>query len=268
MTGSDIFAYFKKQSNKIEMNFFRALVLHEELPIHDLRVAVKRLRALFKFLNEQHISRPDSVSFIRQLNKIYKPLGYIRDLQIKTGLIKSYNDNDQDFFKDYVTALEKRQKWGRHKLQGSGSTFYYSSFLIFKKHKPFYPIRKINLNHRKVISERITRIRRHLRHENKELHLHQIRKRLKEIYYCMEMNGLEHIKIRSINLDLSKIRKLEDTIGKWRDTHLFEQTLLSDTPGFYTSNGKDKLLKIKNNIHRKNHKRFNYILNQLTQTIS
>ena len=268
MTKSAIYDYFKKQTDEIKINFFRALVTYEELPIHDLRVAVKRLRALIKFLKEQHISSPDAVSFIRQLNKIYKPLGHIRDLQIKTNLIRSFNNDDQEYFKEYVTALEKRQKWGRYKLQGSGSTFYYSAFLIFKRHKPFCPGRKINLNHRKVISERITRIRRHMRHENQELHLHQIRKRLKEIYYCMEMNGLEHIKIRSINLDLSKIRKLEDIIGKWRDTHLFEQTLQQDNPAFFNINEKGQLQKIKNNIRRQNRKRFNYISNQLTQTIS
>lgn len=268
MTGHDIFAYFKKQTDEIEKNLFRAVILQEELPIHDLRVAIKRIRALFKFLKEQHISRPDTVFFIRQLNKIYNPLGHIRDLQIKSNLIKAFEKEDQEFLNDYSVRLYKKMEFSQLKVRKSRSSFSYATFLRLKKHKPFYPVQNIYLNRQQIISNRITRIRRHMRHENMEQHLHQIRKRLKEIYYCMEMSGLEHTIIHSTTLELQKIRKLEDTIGKWHDLHLFHQTLQPDNNNFFYSIEKAQLQKIRNDISNQNAKRSNYILNQLTQTIS
>ncbi len=265
MTGLEIFAYYKKQTKEIEKNFFPALVLHEELPIHDLRVAVKRLRALFKFLKEERILRPEAACYLKQLEKIYTALGHLRDIQIRIGLLKSFNLDGHKFFFEYNKDLRKHLNRYREKLSVVHRSFSYASFLKFKCHKPFYPVRGIRLDEKQIIASRILKIRRHLRHKNVEGHLHPIRKRLKEIYYCMEMSGLDKAEIQSVNLNLKKIRKLEDTIGQWHDTYLLMHTLHYDHPAFVHITEKESFENIRKMVCEENQNRLEHILNHLAK---
>lgn len=264
MTGSDIFAYFKKQTEEIEKNLFRAVIIHEELPIHDLRVAIKRLRALFKFLIEQHIIRPDTKYYMSRLDKIYTPLGHIRDIQLKSGFIRAFKLEGQEYFLGYQKALDKLLNLNRYKLRVFLRGFSYSEFLHFKKHKPFHPVRGVRLNQQQIIFERLIKIKRHMRHDNIDGHLHQIRKRLKEIYYCMEMSNLEKLQLKSVSLKLKKIRKMEDTIGLWHDIYLFEQTLDPENPAYIHLDSSESQQILRDEIREQNHMRFDLILEQLS----
>ncbi len=263
MTGLEIFAYFKKQTNEIEKNFFRALVLHEEQPIHDLRVAVKRLRALFKFLKEQQILRPEAARFLIQLEKIYIALGHLRDIQIRMGLLKLFDLDGHEFFIKYERDLDRHFSRYQKKLSVVHKSFSFASFMKFKRHKPFYPVRGISLDEEQIIAERISKIRRHLRHKNAEGHLHPIRKRLKEIYYCMEMSGMEKAEIQSVELNLKKIRRLEDTIGQWHDTYLLMHTLHDTHPAFIQIAEKESFRNIRKMVCTENQKRLDHILKLL-----
>ena len=263
MTGSEIFSYFKKQSGEIEKNFFPALVLHEELPVHDLRVAVKRLRALFKFLKEQHILRPDSACYLARLGKIYTALGHLRDIQIRIAVLKSFHLDEDAHFYEYQKDLERHLKWNREKLSVVRQSFSYATLMKFGGHKPFYPVRGVSLDQKGIISERIYKIRRHLSHHNKERHLHQVRKRLKEIYYCMEMSKMEDTYVQAVHLNLKKIRKLEDLIGLWHDTHLFIHTLRPDHPSLVHIASKESFRKIQKTVCEENKIRLDQILNHL-----
>jgi hypothetical protein len=199
-----------------------------------------------------------------RLDKIYTPLGRIRDIQLKSSFISAFKLEGQEYFLGYQKALDKHLNLNRYKLRIFLRGFSYSEFLHFKKHKPFHPVRGVRLNQEQIILERLTRIKRHMRHENMDGHLHQIRKRLKEIYYCMEMSNLEKLQFKSVSLKLKKIRKLEDTIGLWHDIHLFEQTLDPENPAYIHSESSQSQQRLRDEIREQNQMRFDLILEQLS----
>ena len=58
-------------------------------------------------------------------------------------------------------------------------------------------------------------------------HFHEIRKKIKELYYLTEIKQESRFLYRSIALDLEALKQMEDNIGGWRDRLLFQRELNS-----------------------------------------
>jgi len=218
-------AYFRKQVGKIEKNLYKASFLFDEESIHDLRVAIKRLRALFKILNENKLAKQSSIRYVRCMKKIYKPLGKLRDLQIKHNLFQSYQLNrthNYPFFEKWLKSQEFRAKV---QLRHVFKSFSISSFYRFKHQPPLVARKEFALDNSEVINKRLSKIRVLLQSPLSNDKLHDVRKKLKEIYYFLEMNEIDQVNIDGLTLQLEEIKHLEDLIGDWRDNLLFRQEM-------------------------------------------
>jgi CHAD domain-containing protein len=220
LEGKQIRAYFKKQVFKFEKNFYKSISSYDEAAIHDLRVSIKRIRALFRFLNEYQLLRPCSKRYLTKIKKIYAPLGVLRDLQIKTGLVSEYHIDDLEGYHFFCKWLESQQYRGKIKLKNVFRQFSFREFYQFKHRLPYVRKGTVELDHDQILKKRLTRINKLISAEDIRPHLHDIRKKLKEIYYFLEMCKLEQSECRGITLNLQSIRQLEDDIGRWHDNVL------------------------------------------------
>ncbi|MCZ6694606.1 MAG: CHAD domain-containing protein, partial [Bacteroidetes bacterium] len=98
--------YYLSQREIFESNLQRAADAFDEEAIHDLRVALKKIRALFKileFLDPQLFNGKSAFIYLR---KIFKEAGILRDLQVQKGLFQNSDDPDELRFVIFLSNLE------------------------------------------------------------------------------------------------------------------------------------------------------------------
>jgi CHAD domain-containing protein len=218
MTIAEIQRYFEHQVDKIDRNYVRAVLKQEGEAVHDLRVAIKRLRTLRRLLRENQLLKPSARNFIRDLRKIYRPLGRLRDLQVRRELLDHYKFAGGDLFSPVFENLENGCRRSRLKLRSTFRHFPYTAFYRFKHSRPYRnggPDSRID--HRAFLIRRLRSILFHLGMEDRFAHYHEIRKKLKEIDYLLEMQGLNFLQFDGLRCELTVLKQLEDLIGGWRD---------------------------------------------------
>lgn len=102
--------YFAEQRKELEKHFPKARDEHDEDAIHDMRVAIKRLRALFLLLediSEHSFSSRKNYKFFK---KMFKPSGKIRDLQLQQKIIKEAGQKIGISFDNYLSHLANKQE--------------------------------------------------------------------------------------------------------------------------------------------------------------
>lgn len=226
MTIAEIQRYFEHQVDKIDRNYIRAVLRHDGEAIHDLRVAIKRLRTLRRLLRENQLLKPSARNFIRDLRKIYRPLGRLRDLQVRMALLGQYKLVEDDLFSPVLENLENGCRRSRLRLRSTFRHFPYTAFYRFKHSRPY---RKggpgIPIDQRSFLTRRLRSILIHLDMEDRFVHYHEIRKKLKEIDYLLEMQGQSALHFDGLSRDLKELKQLEDLIGGWRDRLLLLEEL-------------------------------------------
>ncbi len=102
--------YFAEQRKELEKHFPKARDEHDEDAIHDMRVAIKRLRALFlllEYLSEHSFSSRKNYKFFK---KMFKPSGKIRDIQLQKKIIKEAGQKIGISFDEYLDHLTTKQE--------------------------------------------------------------------------------------------------------------------------------------------------------------
>ena len=228
MTIALIQSYYEKQVSKIDKNFYNAILRHDGDAVHDLRVAIKRLRALRRLLKENRILRPGARQFIKSLRKIYRPLGRLRDLQVSEGLCEEYGLTTECWFEPMKLEFESARNRCYRRLFQAFRHFSYVDFFRFKYSRPYR-----NTGPGAVIDEtsymtrRLKSILAHYKEKDQMHHFHEIRKKLKELYYLTEIKQENRLFYRSVVRDLEALKQMEDNIGGWRDRLLFQRELNS-----------------------------------------
>ncbi len=225
VSGNQIRQYFSKQVAKFENNLYKSVCSHDEEAIHDLRVSIKRIRALFRFLAEYRILRPHSKNYLFKIKKIYAPLGVLRDLQIKSNLVAEYHIDEISDYMFFIKWLEAQQFRSKVKLKNVFRQFSFREFYRFKHRLPYVRNNSVALDHDRILKRRLLKINKLMRQGDLQQSLHDIRKKFKDIYYFLEMCELGKTDCMGIALDLDSIKNLEDAIGQWHDCVLLIQEL-------------------------------------------
>jgi len=215
-TSSLLKNYFQHQSNQLLSFFEKPNTQLSENDLHTIRVEIKKIKSLLVLL--------DNVSSSFDLKKIYGPFkiifrqaGKIRELQIQVRMIKLYPTNVS--VKKYVQLLskqiiaEKKKLFSRltpsliRKLEKRKSTIKDSADQVNSKialpafHKKEKYIQKL------LGSSRW-----------KPANLHELRKRMKEIYYWQKM-----LKPKDNGLMITD--EFQELLGKWHDGRVLENGL-------------------------------------------
>lgn len=79
----------------------------DEYAVHDFRVGMKRLTALFYFLNSIE-ARLESKKLLKPYRRLYKSIGNIRDAHIAIKLLQGLENLEESAVKALTTALQTR----------------------------------------------------------------------------------------------------------------------------------------------------------------
>jgi len=102
-----LFPNLKKYWKKLEKNLERVKEDAAQEPVHDLRVSIRRLRALVTVFQE-FVPGIKNAAFLKEMRRIMKPFGGLRDLHIQHNLLSSSIEEGSTVLSPYIHSLDAR----------------------------------------------------------------------------------------------------------------------------------------------------------------
>lgn len=221
---------FEKYLDKFEKEFLRTVNTNDEDAIHDLRVSIKKLRALFLFLKEAGFADVKSdYKYLRKLKDVFKKAGKFREFQIHKNLLNDYQERlGQEFytFAQYLDEQEKQAQNDFHEFM-PGIKFrklYHTADQLHKKIDGI-PSKKLNSKLYDFVKTRVDECHGFMFEPHYENHLHQIRKYLKHIRFIIGQKIGNIHKMFESEIDFKDTKKVEDILGEWHDRDEFRKIL-------------------------------------------
>ncbi len=208
-----------------EKEFINTVNTDEKESIHEMRVAIKRIRSILVLLKESKICKRKTLKRFRQVYKVFDISGDLREYQIKLELLEKYklklNHKYENFQQSVLRmfAISKERYWNEMKkislIEVSKGTE------LLKKQILRSSNRKLNKSIKKFIIKRLFKSCQWLEKENFRDYLHDIRKYLKDIRFITEQLDSITSEIFKTSFKFKDIKKVEDLLGNWHDLDLF-----------------------------------------------
>jgi len=213
---------FEKYIEKFESEFLRTINTEDEDAIHDLRVSIKKIRALFLFLKESGMADIKSdYPYLRNLKKIFKKAGKLREIHIHKNLYEQYRQRlGQDFpeLEQHLQNMEEENRNTYHEyMPGIQFRKFYRAANSLQKEIQGITRKKLNKKLYEFIRIRVEECHQHMFEAHYEQHLHQIRKYLKHIRFIIGQQIGDVHKVFENELSFDDTKKVEDILGEWHD---------------------------------------------------
>ncbi|THB72179.1 MAG: CHAD domain-containing protein [Gammaproteobacteria bacterium] len=214
---NDFSEHFVARFENFEQCYSQTLQVFNLENIHDLRVSIKRLRALLSLIELASEKRVDCSQCFILLGPIFKNAGYIRECQVNIFLLKQFDNKVSMFFRDY---LIKKQTKAAKKLTNETKEF---DIELLKKNyqrsEQFLTdssVKEINKVALKSVKKRAAKIKQLKVESGGNLGIHRIRKHIKYIIEILELIvGISDNKqLKQLN---KKAKLCANKIGEWHD---------------------------------------------------
>jgi CHAD domain-containing protein len=219
----DLLDYFQKQQQHLE--HYLAMSVEEPEPemVHQLRVCIKRLRAVLHFTGE--VTGNEEISAKKQgksLRKLFKVAGSLRDIQVQLKQIQEYESSFNFNFHLYLSYLKKLEKQSVKNF----NTFIEEAKPIHKLSSRRELIEKsiavlspeeIRLRAEALIADRCSNLRHMLGTRPDDKKLHEMRTIIKQMRYIMSVMRKSSPEYSEAKVSLANLSELEELLGKWHD---------------------------------------------------
>lgn len=206
--------------NKEQKVFRKNLALIKKKPgkkaVHDLRVAIKKLRAALE-LHFLITEKPPGAISLKDTKQLFKILGKQRDIEICLELIAAFEkENGKKYasLKQYCrSVLSVTQKWSRNTVRQYKSKELEEAAIFLKEESLAYEQEELRIKIEGIINKYLTNCRSYYKDP------HKIRQQLKQIYYWIKMTPDPLFPKVGYEKELNQ---LLDELGNWQDLYLFE----------------------------------------------
>lgn len=216
-----IVSYFQTQQALIDANLQLAKGTHDIEALHDLRVAVKRLKALYQIVEILSEGIFEYRAHFEDIRKLFKTVGSLRDIQVQSQLFASFvTDLEESEIIGFYQYLQKRHDKASKKLDKALYRFNPEvmneslkdvSFLLDQKSEERG--KDLVVKYLKKRLKQITKLNR-VKHDERKIHL--MRTRLKQLMYAMEL-----MKMIAPDQELmqngNNVKKAGTSLGLWHD---------------------------------------------------
>lgn len=209
-----VLTYIDDCFDDIEKNIWEFCKNKNAEALHQYRVAIKKLKALYKFL-AYHDKDFDYDRQFKVHQKLFRLSGNIRDREM---ILETARKQDIDVL--HTTSVTSAQKTVKVELRFCQQAPPYIEKLSRKNAKSFAgSVQKKEL--RKYFLKGEKKIMRELNGVPPEKHLHIARKKLKQLLYLSKLDKKFPAELSSV------IKNLEKKIGEWHDKQILKETIRS-----------------------------------------
>ena len=191
----------------LEQNFSAYTKYKKPKHIHQLRVDIKKLKAIFSFAKHIYKTKYN----ITKLKPLFRNAGQIREMQINIRLLNSVHEPPEEL----ISRLEKKENLLIQQFIKMGSQY----LKLIKDFKNKTSLPEI-LPHKKAIKEYF---KNELKNADGILEhidrggMHKYRKKLKKILYIY--NSMPKTIQKNIELNEVELNKQQKKLGDWHDTY-------------------------------------------------
>ena len=216
-----ILSYYKSQINIIKHNYGLAVKQSAPDGFHDMRVSIKRIRALFKLVESINV-KFNADKKVLVFRKLFKSAGRVRDIQVQQDLVKSFEKRMNKEFSTYDKYLRQREIRALKSFWRFSDNFDISTVDRNKRElrKALRDVTNIEAEFRAARRLDVLKINLLAYFNNQKLSdklLHEIRILLKETRYTLGiLQGNKPNTDNSKELD-EKMRTAHQALGKWHD---------------------------------------------------
>lgn len=186
--------------------------------IHNIRVNIKKLRALYKLLERLSGKMFSEKQHAILFKKIFRETGKLRDIQIKTKILDNYKSAEsvKKLFGYIDASKEQALKSIRNSLADFNFQKYSESENLVKELITELPSAEIENECVKFIIRSAKKIKRQLESEKSTEQIHEIRKLLKELHAASDILFLIK-ESKALKNFLKLVKNTEENLGKWHD---------------------------------------------------
>lgn len=217
-----ILDYNGSQQQKLAQFFAHPSAYDAPEEIHQMRLAIKKMRAITRILPLLFPNFPSLKSEQRILQKLFRPAGRLRDIQVQKTLLPELEAELESLFPSYLDFLNRAETHAQ--ATAVLATRYYANI-------PFIQLQQKTEHHLEATAETLTKtrltqlLRQHYKAIQKktdqvigERELHRIRRNLKETYYLKSLFAPILEEGDAIfPVPAKGLKNLEQQIGLWHD---------------------------------------------------
>ena len=210
-----ILLHWKRQQKVFLQNFSKLTGQKETDAVHELRVAVKKLRSYLKLLAIL-LDNKDSETGFEKTEQLFSVLGKYRDIEVGLLLLQSFEKENKITYTTFrfhlKIALQRTEAWVQNALSKydekelTGLTVQLGQNLKESNHEKLLDKTGIILNKE---LKKLKQVTKHLARQP-----HEARKMLKNIFYWISICPKDFLISSG---ELKKLKKSLDLLGDWQD---------------------------------------------------
>ncbi len=226
---SGIDTYFSKRTNALKRHINDAEQYYGVEAIHDLRVEIKRIRALYNLI---HAVAPsfNAEQHIEKSRKLFKKAGMLRDVDIQQNIIREGHKTYD--LSEYLNYLKKQELVLRPEFSTACHSFRTQS-LKSSHDAVMKTIAKLSHEQLQTKIEKyadtvLKKIKALLLRKTKRSQsLHDIRKLTKVARYTLDVWKLGMGSSLPVEKTLKELKSAANALGEWRDIGIARESLAS-----------------------------------------
>lgn len=216
-----IINYFEEQMEIIETNSEAAKSGLDVDVLHDLRVGIKRLKALYQVLDPISEGRFDSKTNFADVHFLFKEVGKLREIQVLKALFAFFaKDAAAETYIEFNNLIAVREKLASDELNTALQQFdnkiigksleAANAFLVDISNEDATKLTK------KLLKKRFKQIGELLPNKQDEALMHDLRTRVKQSCYIIEMLALMQPE-KEFTKHPKRLKLAAEFLGQWHD---------------------------------------------------
>lgn len=200
---------------------------HDAEAIHQLRVALKKIRACYRYLKTSKLSHPVRKKYKHQLLPFFAEAGELRRLQLYRQLLLKHQWRQMILFSESLGSEPVRTYLLKQSFEANGKTIQELTHALeqkaesIKEEACFLYVTEL---HRTVIGSI---------HKQNADDWHELRKRIKQLLYSYQwLSANLQLRLLTVN-QYKQLDALQEIIGEWHDLQDFKDWL--GVEGFFMS---------------------------------
>ncbi len=227
-TGIAIYRFMEEQLELFKDLMTRTKTTIDEETIHQMRVAVKKIRTIQKL--KKHINFPSLIKKpqFKTIKEIFAISGQLRDLQIQQNLLEAYRKKLKFSYQQLSEYLDKQQKVFEEELYQKIRETDFVDFPDMQENEVIDDENDLpDIENESVdfLKLKINTINRLIFTLDRNDHIHDLRKELKQLFFVLQFLKKHFAESNAGEIELKRLRKITDRLGHWNDRDVFDSML-------------------------------------------
>lgn len=220
-----IYHFLGKQLQLFRGYFLVAQASMEEEAIHQMRVAIKRIRTIRKLKKHIHFPSLLNDEQYAAIKTIFAVSGQLRDLQIQRNLLKGYINELNFTFGDFAAYLEELENQLLEKYRQTIQTLDFNQFNeVARAVEPMGGQEdRIDLEKESIdfLCKKTEKINNLILLMDKDEFVHALRKQVKQLFFILQFLKKQFPENELTQYKLRALKNTGEHIGNWNDRDVF-----------------------------------------------